>query len=143
MRRDLRPFVYLGLDVVFAAVYAVILVAVIPTRIASTAIQLWSLPLFTIVMGVGTASIFSPRLRARGRKLAIIGGSLVLASTIVLIARVLVSAAFLAGVYGAFGKAAASFALVAVALTVELVALLPLVQVKYLLSRAGRRAYAA
>jgi len=116
---------------------------VIPTRIASTAIQLWSLPLFTIVMGVGTASIFSPRLRARGRKLAIIGGSLVLASTIVLIARVLVSAAFLAGVYGAFGKAAASFALVAVALTVELVALLPLVQVKYLLSRAGRRAYAA
>jgi hypothetical protein len=143
MRRDIRPFVYLGLDVVFAAVYAVILVAVIPTRIASTAIQLWSLPLFTIVMALGTASIFAPKLRARGRTLAIVGGSLVLASTILLIARVLVSAAFLAGVYGAFGKAAASFALVAVALTVELVALLPLVQVKYLLSRAGRRAYAA
>ncbi len=143
MRRDIRPFVYLGLDVVFAVVYAVILVAVIPTRIASTAIQLWSLPLCTILMGLGTASIFAPKLRARGRKLAIVGGSLMLASTIVLIARVLVSAAFLAGVYGAFGKAAASFALVAVALTVELVALLPLVQVKYLLSRAGRRAYAA
>jgi hypothetical protein len=53
----------------------------------------------------------------------------------------LASAAFLAGVYGAFGKAAASGALIAVALVIEVVALLPIVQVKYLMSRAGRRVY--
>ncbi|HEY1814643.1 MAG TPA: hypothetical protein VGG74_19965 [Kofleriaceae bacterium] len=141
--RDIRPYVYLGLDVVFAIIYAVILVKVIPTRIASTALQLWTLPAFTIVMAAGTASIFTPRLRARGRKVAIAGASLMLLSTIVLIVRVLASAAFLAGVYGAFGKAAAMFALVVIALVIELVALLPIVQVKYLLSRAGRRAYAA
>jgi len=44
-------------------------------------------------------------------------------------------------VYGAFGKAAATFALVMVALLVELVALLPVVQVKYLMTRSGRRAF--
>ena len=66
---------------------------------------------------------------------------MLLLTTIILIVRVLVSAAFLAGVYGAFGKAAATFALVAVALVIELVALLPIVQIKYLMSRAGRRAY--
>jgi hypothetical protein len=142
VRRDIRPYIYLGLDVAFAVLYAAIILTVIPTRIASTALQLWSLPAFMLVMAIGTAGIFVPTLRARGRVVAILGGSLVLASTIVLIARVLVSAAFLAGVYGAFGKAAATFALVAVALVVELVALLPIVQVKYLMSRAGRRTYA-
>jgi hypothetical protein len=142
-RRDKRPYIYAGLDVLFTVLYAVIIVTVIPTRIRSTALQLWSLPLCTIVMALGTASIAVEKLRVRGRKLAIAGATLMLASTILLILRVLVSAAFLAGVYGAFGKAAASFALVAVALVVELVALLPIVQVKYLLSRAGKRAYGA
>jgi hypothetical protein len=63
-------------------------------------------------------------------------------STILLIIRVLVSAAFLAGVYGAFGKAAATSALIGVALVIEVVALVPLFQVKYLMTRAGRRAFA-
>ncbi len=60
---------------------------------------------------------------------AIAAGSALLLSTILLIARILISASFLAGVYGAFGKAAATFALISVALTVELVALLPIVQI--------------
>ena len=47
----------------------------------------------------------------------------------------------LAGTYGAFGKAAASTALIGVAIVVEIVALLPVFQVKYLMTRAGRRAY--
>jgi hypothetical protein len=59
----------------------------------------------------------------------------------VLLVRIAISAAFLAGVYGAFGQAAATFALVMVALVIELVALLPIVQVKYLMTRAGRRAF--
>src|SRR4029078_9472942 len=62
-------------------------------------------------------------------------------SVIFLLVRILISAAFLSGVYGAFGKAAAMTSLVAVALIVEVVALLPIVQFKFLMSRAGRRAY--
>jgi hypothetical protein len=141
-RRDIRPFIYLGLDVLAVAVYVIAIVAVIPNRLPNAAIQLWSLPVCMLVTAVGTATIFLPKLRANGRRVAIVGGSLVLVSMIVLIIRVLVSAAFLAGVYGAFGKAAATFALVAIALVVEVVAILPIVQVKYLMSRAGQRAYA-
>jgi hypothetical protein len=141
-RRDIRPFIYLGLDVVAVVVYAIAIVKVIPNRLPGAAIQLWSLPVAMLITAVGTATIFLPKLRARGRWVAIAGGSLVLLSMIVLIIRVLVSAAFLAGVYGAFGKAAATFALVAIALVVEVVAILPVVQVKYLMSRAGQRAYA-
>ena len=87
------------------------------------------------------AQFGGPSSATRNGRIALIGGSAVLLSTIILILRLLVSAAFLAGVYGAFGKAAASFALVMVALVIELVALLPIVQVKYLMTRAGRRAY--
>ena len=59
---------------------------------------------------------------------------------VLLIVRILVSIAFLAGVYGSFGPAASSFALVAAALIVEVVAILPLFPLKYVMSRAGRRA---
>jgi hypothetical protein len=64
-----------------------------------------------------------------------------LALTILLIVRVLISAAFLSGVYGGFGKAAASTAMIGVAIVVEVVGLLPLFQIRYMQSRAGRRAY--
>ena len=74
---------------------------------------------------------------ARGWRIAVVGGSLVLLSTFLLIVRIVISAAFLAGVYGAFGKAAASFALTMIALVIELVALLPLVQAGYLMTRAA------
>ena len=140
--RDIRPHIYLALDQIFAIAYVVVILKVIPNRLPSATIHLWTIPIGMEVMAIGTASVFVPALRAKGRWVAIAGGSVVLLSTIVMIARVLVSAAFLAGVYGAFGQAAATFALVAVALIVEAVALLPVVQVKYLMSRAGRRAFA-
>jgi hypothetical protein len=133
---DVRRWIYGGLDVLFAAVYAFVVMAVIPNRLPSAAIHLWTLPLFTFAMGAGT--LLGGR---RGWWIAIVSGSALLLSVIVMLVRILVSAAFLAGVYGAFGKAAATFAMVAVALIVEVVALLPIVQVKFLMTRAGRRAY--
>jgi hypothetical protein len=136
VHRDRRRWIYGGLDVVFAALYALAIWKVIPNRLPSAAIHLWTFPLATLVMAAGT--LLGTR---RGWWIAVIGGSAVLLSTFVLIVRIVVSAAFLAGVYGAFGKAAATFALVMIALVVELVALLPVVQVKYLMTRAGRRAY--
>jgi len=73
--------------------------------------------------------------------LAIGAATGVLLVTVLLIIRVLISAAFLAGVYGAFGKGAAMSGLIGVALLVEVVALVPLLQLKYLRTRAGRRLY--
>ena len=135
-RRDPRPWIYGGLDIVFGVVQAILLWKVVPNRLPSASVHLWTLPLAMIAMGIGTL------LRSRfGWKLSVIAGSIAVLSTILLIVRILVSAAFLSGVYGAFGKAAAMTALTAVALIIELVGILPLVQMKYLLSRMGRRAF--
>jgi hypothetical protein len=134
--RDVRRWIYLGLDVVFAAIYAFAIWKVIPNRLPSATVHLWTFPVAAVVMAVGMA------LGGRsGWWTAVTGGTLALASLVLLIVRIAISAAFLAGVYGAFGKAAATFALVMVALVIELVALLPIVQVKYLMSRAGRRVF--
>lgn len=134
--RDIRPWLYGGLDVAFAALYAFAIWEVIPNRLPSAAVHLWTFPVATLAMAAGM--VLGGR---RGWRIAVIAGSAMLFSTFLLIVRIAISAAFLAGVYGAFGKAASTFALVMVALVVELVALLPIVQVKYLMTRAGRRAF--
>ena len=136
VHRDVRRWIYAGLDLLFAAVYAFAIWKVIPNRLPSAAAHLWTFPAATLAMAVGMVLGGPP-----GWWTAVAAGSLALASLFVLIVRILISAAFLAGVYGAFGKAAATFALVMVALVVELVALLPIVQVKYLMTRSGRRAF--
>jgi hypothetical protein len=142
-RRDIRPYVYFGLDQLFVIIYFYVLTYVIPNRLMSATIHLWALPVLMQVMAVGMAATFvrAPELRRVGWWVALGAASLLVLLTILLIIRVLVSAAFLAGVYGAFGKAAAMSALIGVALVVELVALLPLFQMKYLMTRAGRRVY--
>ncbi len=134
--RDVRRWIYGGLDVVFAITYALCVAVVIPNRLPSGMLHLWVLPVATAVMAVGTL-MGTPT----GRRIALAGGAALIAAVVLMILRLVVSAAFLAGVYGAYGKAASSLTLVAVALLVELVGLLPLVQVKWLMSRAGRRAY--
>jgi hypothetical protein len=136
VNRDIRRWIYGGLDLAFAAVYAFAIWKVIPNRLASASVHLWTFPVASLAMGAGM--LLGGR---RGWWIAVVSGSAVLLSTILLIARIVASAAFLAGVYGAFGKAAATFSLVMVALAIELVALLPIVQVKYLMTRAGKRAY--
>jgi hypothetical protein len=95
-----------------------------------------------MAVGMAIRIAFGDKLSRQGWWIAVVSGSVMILATILLIIRVLVSAAFLAGVYGAFGKAAATSALIGVALVVEVVALVPLFQVKYLMTRAGRRAFA-
>ena len=141
MKRDPRPTIYGALDQIFAIIYAYAVWKVIPNRLASAAAHLWLLPVLAEVMALGTLAVWVPAARRIGWWAAVVSGSLMLAATVLLIIRVLVSAAFLAGTYGAFGKAAASTALIGVAVVVEIVALLPLFQVKFLMTRAGRRAY--
>src|SRR5258706_1553054 len=141
--RDPRPIIYLALDQICVIVYIYVLRSVIPNRLPTAMLHLWTIPICMEIMAIGCGAIFCEASWKRtGRWIAIAGGSLLLLSTIVLIIRVLVSAAFLAGVYGAFGKAAATFALIAIAIVIEAVVLLPIVQIKYLMSRAGQRAFA-
>jgi hypothetical protein len=140
-RTDPRPYIYFGIDQFAVIVYTIVIVKLVPTWLTSAKMNLWSIPLALQIMALGTASVFVPKYKKLGRQVAIVGGSLLLLTTFIIIVRLLASAAFLAGVYGAFGKAASTFALVAIALIVELVALLPIVQIKFLMSRAGRRAY--
>jgi hypothetical protein len=121
---------------VFASAQAVLIWKVIPNRLPSAVLHLWTFPLATLAMAVGMMLG-----TVKGWWIATVGGSVVVLSMFVMIVRILISAAFLAGVYGAFGKAAATFALVMIALAIEAVALLPIVQVKYLLTRAGRRGF--
>ncbi len=143
-RRDLRPFIYFGLNQLFVAIYFYVLMYVIPNRLMSATVHLWALPVLMQLVAIGMAAIFVRGADARraGWWLAVGASSLLVLATILLIIRVLVSAAFLAGVYGAFGKAAAMSALIGVALVVEIVALLPLFQIKYLMTRAGKLAFA-
>lgn len=135
-RPDVRRWIYGGLDVLLGVVHALVIWKIIPNRLPSAALHLWTLPVCTLAMAAGTLAG-----GRRGWWIAIAAGSALLLSIIVLIVRLLISAAFLAGVYGAFGRAASTFAIVAVALIVEVVALLPIVQLKFLMTRAGRRAY--
>jgi hypothetical protein len=141
VKRDLRPTIYGALDQIFAIVYAYVVWKVIPNRLPTASLHLWALPVLAQVMAVGTLSAWIPALRRYGWSAAVIAGSVQLLVTVLLIVRIVVSAAFLAGTYGAFGKAAASTSLIGVVLVVQLVAMLPVFQVKYLMTRAGRRAY--
>jgi hypothetical protein len=140
-RRDLRPYIYLAIDQIFVAAYFYMLAAVIPNRLPTAKANLYAIPVILQFVMLGTATIAVPSLRKIGWWVVVIGQSLLVALTIVLIARVLISAAFLSGTYGAFGKAASMTALMGVAIVVEVVGLLPLFQIKYMLSKAGRRAY--
>ncbi len=137
-RPDVRRWIYGGLDVFAALIYVLCIVFLIPNRLPSGAIHLWALPVAMLVLGAGTL-LGGPR----GWKIAIAGGSVMLFVVALLLVRLIVSAAFLAGVYGSFGKAASMFTLVGAALIIEVCGLLPLVQVKFLMSRAGRRAFGA
>lgn len=140
-KADPRPYIYLALDELAVVAFIFAIEKLVPTWMMSAKIHLWSIPVGFELLALGTATIFVPGWRKLGRRVAIAGGSLLLLSAVFVIVRLVASAAFLAGTYGAFGKAAASGAWVAVALVVEAVALLPLFQVKYLLSRTGRRVY--
>lgn len=142
-RRDVRPFIYGGLDLVFGIAYIVIFLTVAVNRHAWAMALLWGLPIAVLAMGVST--LLGALMRGPARRwawiAAVASGTLMLIVTVVLLALLLASAAFLSGVYGSFGKAAASGVLAGAALIVEVVGLLPLLQLKFLMTRAGRRSF--
>ncbi len=96
----------------------------------------WLLVLSMSLAGVG---MMMPN--RRGWLISVAGCALLLLLECVLLILLLLSASYLAGVYGSFGRGASALALVVAALSIELVALLPAFQLKYLLTRSGRRAF--
>jgi len=133
---DPRRWIYGGIGLVIAIVQAYCVIAVIPNRLPSAALHLWTFPVLTFVMAVATLS--GVRM---AWWIAVMAGGALLLSVMLVIVRILVSAAFLAGVYGAFGKAAATFSFVAIALIMQVVALIPIFHIRWLMSRRGKRAF--
>src|SRR5690242_23211 len=93
-RRDPRRWIYFGFDLAFAVIYAVVFFAVVPNRLPSAAVHLGALPILAALMGLGM--FLGGR---RGWRIAIGGASLLLSAAFLVLVRILVSAAFLAGVY--------------------------------------------
>jgi hypothetical protein len=134
--RDPRRWIYAGLDLALAAVWAAALGFAVRSRFTEGRLVLDALPTLGLCAGVGTL--------AGGRwgwRVAAIATGGILAVTTWLLLALCVDAAYLAGVYGAFGKAAASMALVSALILIEVVALVPALQLKWLMTRAGRRAF--
>lgn len=136
--QDARPFIYAALDFFMAAIYGFVLFVAIPNRHAWAELLGGLVVLSPLVMGV---AMLLRRTWTGSWWLGVIASAVLLVLALVMLALTLASAAFLAGVYGAFGRAASMLTLVAAALIIELVALLPAFQLKYLMTRAGRRAF--
>ena len=132
-RRDIRPYVYGVLDALFATTYIVLFFSVVPTRHAGGQ---WLLGALTGALAITAGSMLVRH--PWGWRVAVGGCVGLLVGTVVLLVLILWSSAVLAGVYGAFGRAAATLSLVFAALAIELVGLLPALQLKYLMTRAGR-----
>jgi len=131
--REIRPYIYAGLDLAMAVVYSLVLIQS-PTRHARHAILLWS------AVGAMVLAAAGMLWRSRwGWRIAAAACGLVLLLAVVILVLILLSASFLAGVYGSMGRGAASIALLAGALVIELVGLVPAFQLKFLRTRAGRR----
>ena len=118
------------LDLLFAAAYAWLGFRFLPGR--STVINL-SLALVIALLTVGGIGML---LGARwGRLLGIVSAAVLLAFSAVMILGMVASSAYLRGVYGPLGKGMAALCLVIAAVFVEGFALLPLFQLRFLLSR--------
>ena len=135
--RDLRVIAYAALDYIMAGLYAVVFFGLIPNRHG------WVQVLAALLVAAPAAMGFAMLLRRRWSWwVGVVGCTALLVLALVFFTLTLISAAFLAGVYGSFGRAGAALALLGAALIVQLIVLLPAFQLKFLMTRAGRRLFA-
>ena len=116
--------------------YAYVLFALIPNRLGWVQFASGLVVLAPVVMA---ASMIAHRQWSWWS--AVAGCSALLILTVVFLIAILMSASFLAGVYGSIGKAASSVSLIGAALVVELMGIVPALQMKFLMTRAGRRSF--
>ena len=135
-RTDPRVFIYAGFDLLFAIIYAVVFTKLLPAFRVGPALLCWVLVLAVALMGIGML------LRGKwGWRIAVGACGTMLLLEVVLLVLMLTAAAFLSGVYGSFGRGGAGMTVLAALVTIEVIALLPALQLKFLLTRAGRRAF--
>lgn len=134
--RDPRRWIYVGADVVFTLGYLWAFSELLHNRFGWARGILYILPACTVIMAIGTA------VRGKWGWLAtVVGGTGMILWAIAFIIVLLVTASYLSGVYGAFGKAAASGAILSTAFVVQFAATLPALQMKWAMTRGGRRAF--
>jgi hypothetical protein len=123
---------YGALDVLFAALYGVLGLFVAPSRSA-----LFNGSLMVVAGLLGLAGLALLLRWPVGRRLGIVACVALLVFSVVVLALLVASSAFLYGVYGPLGRGMALLSLVIAALVVELFALLPLFQLRALLRHRG------
>lgn len=133
---DPRRWIYVGFDVAFTLGYLYAFRTLMPNRHDWAMWILYLLPLSTWLLAVATALA-----RPWSWWLVLVGAATMLVWLVATMVVLLYTASYLAGVYGAFGKAASSGVLGAMALLVQFVALLPAFQLKWAMTRAGRRTF--
>jgi hypothetical protein len=133
---DVRRWIYAAADIVFTIGYVWVFSELLHNRFGWARAILYLLPICTLAMGIGTL------VSGRGGWIATIAGGVgMLLWAVGFIILLLVTASYLAGVYGAFGKAAASGAILSTAFVMQFAATLPALQLKWAMTRGGRRAF--
>jgi hypothetical protein len=134
--KDPRKWIYSVADFVFTIGYLWAFSELLHNRFGWARSILYILPACTLLMGIGTL------VSGKGGWIAtVVGGVGMLLWTVAFIILLLVTASYLSGVYGAFGKAAASGAILSTAFVVQFGATLPALQLKWVMTRGGRRAF--
>lgn len=127
MIKRLSSRIYGALDVLVAVLYLAVFTWVVPSRSTVFTSLVWILCLLMAVGGVG---LFLGS--AWGRRVATVASVVWLVACGLLILLLVSSAAYLHGIYDGIGQAGAAIALLAAALSIELIGLLPALQLAHL-----------
>jgi len=133
---DPRPYVYAALCLALAVLYFVLFRRLIPSVHGST--QAMAYGMMAVMVAMAVALVVR---KPWAWWIAVAGSGYMLLMTLALFFLVIHSAAFLGGVYGAFGQGAASMAYLGAALIIQAVGLVPGLLMKFLMTRAGRRCF--
>ena len=119
-----------------AVLYGLALFWLIPNRHGWVVALSWLVVLSPVVMAMSMIAR-----RSWSWWSAVAGCAVLLSLAVLFLVATVTSAAFLAGVYGSIGRAASAFALIGAALIIEFMGILPALQLKFLMTRAGRRCF--
>lgn len=125
--RPLTSIIYAILDFTMAGLYIWLFSSLVPSRSGGFTAVVWLLSALLAAGGVGLLTGSS-----LGRKVAAAACIVMLVACFALILLLVSSAAYLHGIYDGIGQAGAAIALLAAALAVEVIGLLPALQLAHL-----------
>lgn len=120
------------IDFGLAALYAYLVFVLVPSR--SPAFTWVAIGFIGVVLAGGVGMLVP---RRWGRVVAFVAAVVMLVACATLLLLLLTSAAYLHGIYGGVGQAGAAIGLVAAALTIEVVGLVPALKLGYLWRTRG------